>query len=152
MTIPSTTVVYGNVTPQQSKSRVISKVQKISGFKYPIDVTPLRGYFTKQSGDQLVRTMLKTLIRTQRGERFMLPDYGMNLKKFLFEPLDGTTFNLIKKEIGESINKYLRRVKINKLQVFENKTSFGDGKALSVQLFCRLRGEDDVNFDVNVKI
>lgn len=152
MSIPTSTTVYGNVIPQQSKSVVVSKVKKLTGFKYPIDTSPLRGYFTKQSGDNLVRTMLKTLIRTQRGERFMLPDYGCNLRKYLLEPLDETTFNLIRKEVSESIVKYLKSVKLNKIQVLENGPGAGFDKVLRVKLFARLRDEANTNFDVNIKV
>lgn len=152
MSIPTSTTIYGKVIPQKSKSSVTSKISKIIGFKYPIDSTPLRGYFVKQSGDDLLRTMIRNLIRTERGERFMLPDYGCNAKRYLMEPLDEYTFEQIKTEVVEAINKYLRRVDLSKIRVYSNKPSFGYSNSLVIQLFCRLRGDDNVNLDVNMKI
>lgn len=152
MAIPTATNLYGASLPQQAKSRVTSKIFKNNGFKYPIDKSPLRGYFTKQSGENLIKNMIKTLIRTSRGERFMLPDYGCNVRNYLMEPLDEITFNLIKKEIQESISKYLKKIDLQKIRVFANKPSFGFKNVMNIQLFCRVKDDSNLNLDVNIKV
>lgn len=146
MAIPQITTVYGNIIPSRSKPAVISKIDKDIGIGYSSSGVG-KGYYFKLSGGNLIKENLKQLIRTQRGERFMLPDYGCNLKKYLMEPLDETTFNSIKSEILESINKYLSKISVDKLQVFETETS-----QLLVTLFCSEKSVRMNSFDTSIKV
>jgi len=152
MSLPTTTTVYGEITPQSSKSLVVSKVKERIGFKYPLELTPSRGYFSKYVGEPLLKSMIRSLLRTQRGERFMLPKYGCNLKKFLMEPLDKVTFSMIQKEVHESIINYLKIIDLKKIRVFESGSTTGLYKILNVKLNCELRADNNLNFDVNIKV
>lgn len=147
MAIPTTTTVYGSVIPNRSKNDTTLKTQKITGLKYPLDASPKKGYYSKQSGFDLIKSSLRSIIRTSRGERFMLPDFGCNLKRFLMEPIDQTTFSLIKDDIVTSIGKYLVKVKIDKLQILETRSN-----TLNVKLFCSVKDNAVVNFDVNIEV
>jgi len=147
MATPTTTDVYGKVVSFKAKKDLTLKDPKIKGFKYPFEKTPGKGYFSEQAGLNLIKSGIKSLVRTTRGERFMLPDYGCNLKKFLMEPLDQTTFSLIKEEIEISIRKYLKAVAIEKLVVKE--TISGN---LNVSLGCSLRDSEATKFGVGVRI
>jgi len=152
MSQPTSTNVYGRVIANTNKAVVKSKVDKLTGFKYPIEESPLRGYFSKQSGKNLVTNMIKCLIRTYKGERFMLPNYGCNLKDYLMEPLDETTFESIKNSIYQSITRYLKPVKIGKLQVFEDQSYYGVANSLKVKLFCSIVDEANNILEVNIKV
>lgn len=152
MSQPTSTTVYGKILPNTSKSLVKSKVDKLTGFKYPIEASPLRGYFSKQSGNNLVNNMLKCLLRTYKGERFMLPNYGCNLKDYLMEPLDETTFESIKTAIYQSITRYLKSVRIGRLQVFEDASYYGVANSLKVKLFCSIVDEANNILEVNIKV
>ena len=77
----------------------------------------------------------------------MLPDYGCNLIKFVMEPLDETTFNLIKEEIDISIRKYLKAVNIELLQVLETRSN-----NIDVKLVCSLKDSELTKFDLGVRI
>ena len=52
------------------------------------------GYFTttKTTMDS-IKTDIRTLLMTQRGERLMQPGLGMNIRRFLFEPRPRRTKN-----------------------------------------------------------
>jgi phage baseplate assembly protein W len=97
-----------------------SKVKQRYGCSYPL-VTQLKGnitgsiiqqntkqlpYFNKESGIALYRNNLRQLLLTEKGERIMLPDYGLSLSRYLFEPLDEITYNLIKSDILKTLAKY----------------------------------------------
>ena len=43
-------------------------------------------YFGNATGQELLKNNLQQLIKTEKGERVMLPDYGLALKKYVFEP------------------------------------------------------------------
>jgi len=139
MTTSLSVTQFGQVAPKKVLDSTTLQSPKLTGLGYPIETSPTNGYFSKSN--------LKTLIRTERGERFMRPDYGCNLRKFLMEPLDDTTFSLIKEEVVTSIRRYLRTVSMNKIQVFETR-----GGQLRVNLFCAVRNARASAFDVGVRI
>jgi phage baseplate assembly protein W len=147
MAIPDDTNIYGKVLPKKSEKEITLKDALVKGFKYPFKETNNNGYFSKSTGLSLVKSMVKSFIRTNRGERFMLPDYGADLQKYLMEPLDQETFKLIKDEIESSVRKYLSILQLNKLQIFENRDS-----SLVVKLFVGLKDSNSTNFNVEVRI
>jgi uncharacterized protein len=131
MTVSDDVNVYGSRPPEEKLKSVTLKDPELIGMRYPIPKNPERGYFSKSVNASLVNSGLKDLIKTERGERFMLPDYGCNVRNFLFEPLDEGTFLSIKEDIVTSIRKYLKKVSIGKLQVFQNAES-----GLQIILYC----------------
>ena len=147
MTIPESTDIYGKIIAPKAEKEATLKDPKIKGFSYPLKDSNNNGYFSKSSGLGLIKSMLKSFIRTNRGERFMLPDYGADLQKYLMEPLDQDTFKLIKDEIELSVRKYLSILQIDKLQIFENRDS-----TLVTKLFVGLKDSDSTNFNVEVRI
>ena len=148
MALPDSTNVYGQTLPDKARKEVLLKDPSFKGFAYPLKANPGNGYFSKATGLDLVKNMVKSFIRTNRGERFMLPDYGADLQKYLMEPLDQTTFKLIKDEIGGSVRKYLGGLlKANKLQVFETRSG-----NLLVKLFLELKDIESENFNIEVRI
>jgi phage baseplate assembly protein W len=147
MAIPEETDIYGFILPDKSKEQVLDRDALIKGFEYPPEPNDTKGYFSKSTGLKLAKSMLKSFIRTNRGERFMVTDYGVNLQQYLMEPLDGTTFRLIKEEIETSIRKYLRLFKISKLQVFETRTG-----ALLIRLYVSLNDIEAGGFNIEVRI
>jgi len=50
-----------------------------------------------------IRTDLIHLILTRKGSRYFLPDFGTRLYEFVFDPLDGPTFQNIEAEIRDSV-------------------------------------------------
>jgi uncharacterized protein len=64
-------------------------MKKFLGLQYPLVKTP-QGLMAMSSGvDQIKADMLQLLL-TNPGERVMLPTYGVNLRKLIFEPNDTT--------------------------------------------------------------
>jgi hypothetical protein len=68
----------------------------------------------------VVKQNLKTLILTDRGERIMLPDFGVGLKRFLFNNLNQTTSLEIRSEVETQVRKYLPFVQIEEVNVYED--------------------------------
>ena len=61
---------------------------------------------------EAVRNNVKSLLLTERGERMMQPSLGLNLKKYLFEPLNDDLKLTIENEIFETFNFWLPFVNI----------------------------------------
>jgi len=70
-----------------------------------------------------IKADLMHLILTNKGERLYLPDFGTNLRKYLFNQYDGITENDIKLEISDAIKKYLPNLKVNSITFEESELS-----------------------------
>jgi len=147
MPISDNVVRYGAVAAPVIEKPVTLKSPDLQGLNYPIQKNPKNGYFEKSSNLNLIKSNLNSLIRTQRGERFMRPDYGCNLKKFIMEPLDEALFTAIKEEVITSVRRYLSTVSIGKIQVFETR-----GGQLKVNLFCSVKDSISTAFSIGVKV
>ena len=153
MAINTNTTVYGVIPSLSTRKRISSRISKKYGFGYPLTKNLNAGWFSKESGIELVRNNLKQLLSTDLGERVMLPGFGLNLKKYLFEPMDEYLFETIKQEILSTMNNYANNVKILKLGVFPLDSYGAEGlQALRIELSVQLKDSEDTVFEVGVKI
>ena len=88
------------------------------GITFPFKDSP-QGFFLKLSNttDEEVRSNLIHLILTVKGSRYFLPDFGTNLMKFIYEPLDNTTKLSINNEIRDTVEKFMPNLIINDVEV-----------------------------------
>ncbi len=100
--------------------RIEDKDTRVSvGLELPLGRQPDGdGYFatTKTTMDS-VKTDIKTLLMTQRGERLMQPSLGMNIRRFLFEQITENTVIEIENDIVETFNRWLPFVVLNDIEV-----------------------------------
>ena len=64
-----------------------------------------------------VRNNIKSLLLTQKGERIMQPSLGLNLRKYLFQPLTAELNSEIENEIYATFGFRLPFVKIERLDI-----------------------------------
>jgi len=72
---------------------------------------------TNELADSEVRSNLVHLILTIKGSRYFLPDFGTNLMRLIFEPLDNGTKASIDREIRDSVEEFIPRLNINNVEV-----------------------------------
>ena len=92
------------------------------------------GYRLVKSFEELAHQNLKMLVLTVPGERMMDPNFGVGLKKYLFEQNSPLTHGAIETKIRSQTSSYLPYIKI--LSVDFNKTkgvNFAD-QLLSVRI------------------
>lgn len=77
------------------------------------------GSFSFKYGIELVKQNVVELLTTKRGDRVMLPTFGTNIHKALFEPLDEYLKADIEKEILRTISEFEPRVDVLSLEVLE---------------------------------
>ena len=120
MTTTSTTV-YGASPLNLTKDEILNAVEAddIFGVRYPLyDKTDSsKGIFVKTKGLELLKSQLRQFVRTERGERVMLPNFGLSLKRFLFEPLTDDLVLAIKKEVVNGLATYVPEARILNLRV-----------------------------------
>ena len=94
------------------------------GYKYiniafPFEDDTKKNYFLKlnDQGKQAIKSDLIHLLLTTPGDRLYLPDFGCNLKQYIFEQNDSETHGNIKSEIQTAIDKYIPNLIITELKV-----------------------------------
>ncbi len=50
-----------------------------------------------------IRQAIHIILRTEKGERVMRPDYGAGLRAMLFEPIRTTTLSLVRHRVEEAL-------------------------------------------------
>ena len=60
---------------------------------------------------------IDNILRTRRGERVMLPEFGSSLGSMVFENIDSTMIKFIAHEVKESIERWDNRVSVEQVRV-----------------------------------
>ena len=63
------------------------------------------------------KTNIINLLLTHKGERFMQPDFGTNLRRYLFQPNNNQIQGELKTEIMDAISFWLPYVKVENITV-----------------------------------
>lgn len=149
--------IYGTNPPLSIKKDLRSQEPKIYGLNFPIGIKLRtnnfsRGYFCKESGINLVKGNIIQLFNTLPGERVMLPNYGLDLRQHLFEPLTANLFSDIKIKIQETLQKQLPQVILKKLTVVEANESAGGLPGIQITMVYSLKDSPEVVTDVKIRL
>ena len=76
-----------------------------------------KGFYFKlnQTDRDAIRADLLHLLLTNKGERLYNPDFGSDLKKFIFEPNDTITHEKIRNNLNETIKEYIPNLIVNSI-------------------------------------
>lgn len=104
------------------------------GIKYPFSEESDRLTFfdldeTKNDG---IKSKILHIIFTPKGQRLRRPDFGTDLIRFIYEPNDGETWEMIKNQIRTQISMYLPEVTFNDISIIRNDEE--DEHAIFVQV------------------
>jgi phage baseplate assembly protein W len=74
-----------------------------------------RGDFIElnNSDKHAIKSDLMHLILTRKGERLYMPEFGTDLLKYIFEQNDGITRSDIRKDITDTVKKYMPNLQVN---------------------------------------
>ena len=81
--------------------------------KLPLSIDAEDGYALIKDYVSLVRQNLKMLIFTSPGEKVMMPEFGVGLRGYLFEPLTDLTKGDIDAKIREQVSRHLSYLEID---------------------------------------
>ena len=154
MVINQTVNMYGSPYAAPINRRTVDAKDSYLGITFPIGKEKIKGsFFNKESGLKVIRDSVTQLLKTERGERIMLPRFGCNLRKYLFQPLDESTFESIKREILYSFNEFILGAKIKKLSVIPyGAIGPAGGNSLKITLLLETTGTELSVFDIEVVI
>mgnify|MGYP003657303573 CR=1 FL=1 len=80
--------------------------------RLPLAASDTFGYTMLTDIVSVIKQNLKTLILTVPGERVMAPNYGIGVKKYLFENFSDSVFGDIDQKIREQSSIYLPAIRI----------------------------------------
>tara|TARA_R110002051_G_scaffold260296_1_gene320112 strand:- start:2228 stop:2695 length:468 start_codon:yes stop_codon:yes gene_type:complete len=149
-----TTTVHGRLIPRYMEQVTTAQRNHRYGLKFPLGARKTTGgFFSKNSGVDMIKDAVKQLLLTDRGERLMLPGYGANLRRFLFQPLDEITFEAIKREVTSSFYRYISGATVTKIKVIPlGGIGPSGGHSLKISLDLALTGGDLEIFDIEVNL
>lgn len=68
---------------------------------------------------------LKLLLLTNKGERYYMPNYGTNLRKFLFEPKDNITVGDIEEDLRNTVKEFIPELTITSFNIYTTEDEEG---------------------------
>lgn len=95
------------------------------GIKYPFTSDNNEGTYldlNKTYADGVQSQVLHVLF-TPKGQKLRNPDFGTNLVRYIYNPLDGETFSDIKTEMTRQISKYVPSVEFRDATIYNNETT-----------------------------
>ena len=111
------------------------------------------GYFASTSTTiAAVKNNIRNILLTTKGERFLQPEVGLNLRKFIFEQYTEDAENSIKAEIVDTFEMWLPFVEINEIKINMDETdSIGKNK-LKVFVLFNIKNSPNIIDSVEVDI
>jgi hypothetical protein len=80
-----------------------------------------------------IKSNIKSLLLTQKGERVMQPNFGSDLRKCLFEPITQTLDSFIEDNITEAINTWMPYVTVESI-VYDVDNTLKDRNRIDLEL------------------
>lgn len=69
------------------------------------------------SGEEKINASIKMILSTRPGERVFMPEFGSNLFRVVFEPNDMIAADMIKLYVGDSLQKWEKRIVVQSITV-----------------------------------
>ena len=111
------------------------------------------GYFASTSTTiDAVKNNIRNILLTHKGERFLQPDIGMNLRNYLFEQVSEDIKDSIEAEIVDTFNVWLPFVEIQDIKINMNEVdSIGKNK-LNIFISFNIKYNPNILESVEVEI
>ena len=110
------------------------------------------GYFASTSTTVSAgKNNIRNLLLTNKGERYLQPDIGLNLRKFLFEQITDDIQETIKIEIVETLDKWLPFVNVEELNINAEEDST-DTNTLKIFVLFNIKNNPNILESVSVEI
>ena len=93
------------------------------GLEFPLDHN-LTGFFRQSKTiPQQVKSNIKNLLLTSKGERVFQPDFGCDLRDLLFEQINSETLDGVDNSIRIALDNWLPYVNINDLVIVQDESN-----------------------------
>jgi phage baseplate assembly protein W len=91
---------------------------------------PVTGDVSLKKDVEAVKQSVLNILKTRRGEKPFLPNFGSGIHSYLFEPIDSVTKAMIEEDVIFSLRNYEPRVRILSIVVDD----LADQNAINIRL------------------
>ncbi len=81
-----------------------------NGWRFPVSVDPLLGQIATTDREQTIRQSIIMILSTPKGTRFIHPEFGCDIRNFLFQGADYTTLKQMEHAVIDSLNRWEPRI------------------------------------------
>jgi hypothetical protein len=128
-------------------SKIVKDTQSFNdyaiGISLPIQITNTAFEQTFQTSEQ-VKSNIKNLLLTKKGERILQPEFGSGLQELLFEPNVDDFEGRIEDTINESLEQWLPYVTAEEILV-DSSDTLRDNNRINVSVKFRIGQNTDLN-------
>ena len=128
-------------------SKIVKDTQSFNdyaiGISLPIQITNTAFEQTFQTSEQ-VKSNIKNLLLTKKGERILQPEFGSGLQSLLFEPNVDDFESRIEDTINESLEQWLPYVTAEEIDIDASDT-LRDNNRINVSVKFRIGDNADLN-------
>jgi len=128
-------------------SKIVKDTQSFNdyaiGISLPIQITNTAFEQTFQTSEQ-VKSNIKNLLLTKKGERILQPEFGSGLQSLLFEPNVDDFESRIEDTINESLEQWLPYVTAEEIEV-DSSNELRDNNRINVSVKFRIGDNADLN-------
>lgn len=87
------------------------------GWAHPVQPDSLAADIASAEYEEDIRQAIRIILETSPGERVMRPDFGSGLRDMLFEPVNVTTFALVKQRVEHALIFWEPRINVRDVKV-----------------------------------
>ena len=106
-----------SITTAEKYTATALKTELYSDFFVGLDIHPGKKDLARATNENAIKRSIVNLLLTDYDERLYQPNLGANLKYLLFEPADGETLALMRRQIEICLSKFEPRMNILSLQL-----------------------------------
>lgn len=89
------------------------------GIKFPFTSNNLNGFFIdlNEKYEDKIASEIAHVLLTSKRSRIRMPEFGTDLIRYIFEPNNELTWENIREEAKRSVEKYVKNVELNDINV-----------------------------------
>ncbi|MER9247615.1 GPW/gp25 family protein [Mesorhizobium sp. M0590] len=106
------------------------------GWNTPVAIDPRTGALTFAYYEKDIRQAIQIILRTQRGERVMRPDFGCGIHDLVYDVMDVAMLTRVETSVRDALIKYEARIEL--ISVAADPLRAADGMLL-VEIEYRVR-------------
>jgi len=91
------------------------------------------------AGLELINDSIEMILSTCKGSRFFEPEFGSNLCKMAFEPIDELFFERLKIEVVDALRKWEKRIKIKRVELSDKDENLINNGIVYIKIFYSIR-------------
>lgn len=74
-----------------------------TGWKFPIEIDEITGRIKMSSYEEDIKESIEIIMRTRKGERMMMPEFGCDLYEFVYETMDDSSLSRMENAVRDAL-------------------------------------------------